>query len=84
MADQSTINTGSTFFDRTAEFRSGVAGLVATLGRGFGSGIKKMQYSRMVSVLKASSDSQLEAIGITRADIPRHAAYLVDYEYDGL
>lgn len=88
MADHSTINTHGAFFDRIADFPGAMARGFATLGRGVATsvvtGTKKMQYSRMVSVLRASSDTQLAHIGITRADIPRHAAHLVNYEYDGL
>ncbi len=81
MAHHSTINAQGAFLERAVEFPG-------TFARGFGRavlrGVKMMQYGRMLSVLNASSDRQLEAMGITRADIPRHAAHLIDYEYDGL
>lgn len=35
--------------------------------------ISNMQYGRMMQAMAALSDSQLEALGLTRSDIPRYA-----------
>lgn len=39
--------------------------------------VRALQVARMMSVLAGMSDGQLAAIGITRADIPRHVAKLM-------
>lgn len=88
MADHSTIDNHGAFLDRAADLPGLLARNAASLTRKFGKsahrGFKMLQYGRMLSVLSASSDQQLEAMGITRADIPQHAALLIEYEYDGL
>ena len=81
MADQSNTLQHPAFGARVA---GGLAAAGAALSSGTKSLVKKMQYHRMVSVLNTATDKQLSDIGITRADIRRHAAYLVNYEYDGL
>lgn len=84
MADQGTIDRQSGIQDHFAGLWATTANVFRPVGRMMGHAVKAMQYSRMVAVLMDRSDAQLAAIGITREDIPRHAAYLVDYEYDGL
>lgn len=45
-------------------------------------GLRAMQYGRMCSALSDLPDARLEQIGITRADIPRHARKCVYDEWD--
>lgn len=88
MADHGIINNNRPVLDRGFELTGTVARGAMSLVRGFGNavvrGTRRLQYSRMLSVLNEASDAQLKSIGITRADIPRHAAYLIDYKYEGL
>tara|TARA_R110002110_G_scaffold34312_33_gene116957 strand:- start:830 stop:1084 length:255 start_codon:yes stop_codon:yes gene_type:complete len=58
----------------------GLGGAASTLRQSFVTFIKRMQYHRMLSVLNATSTAELQDMGLTRADIPRHAALLVNYE----
>ena len=88
MSDQGHTIHNATAMDRAHALAGQISTGLMTGFAAFGTGLRRMtkraQYNRMQSVLAAASDTQLAEIGITRADIPRHAADLVDYEYDGL
>jgi uncharacterized protein YjiS (DUF1127 family) len=75
---------GQRFHAATTTVVGGFIKGTAAVRRGLAAFVKQMQYSRMMSALAASSDLQLKSIGIKRSEIPRYAAKLVDYEYDGL
>ena len=67
-----------TFYEMNAE-RSPIAdGLLAKISHRFKSGIRAMQYGRMLQALSQLTDEQLENIGLDRADIPRHARECID------
>ena len=40
-------------------------------------GMKTVQYGRMLEALSGLTDEQLEAINLTRKDIPAHAHYCI-------
>ena len=48
-------------------------GMFSKIGTALGKTMRAMQYSRMMQALSEMSDAQLTIIGLTRADIPRHA-----------
>ncbi len=79
---------GSVFLAQPKRFAADTANAVGGVLLGFGRGIhrmsKRMQVSRMQSVLNAMSDAELKTIDLERRDIPQRARFLVDYEYDGL
>ncbi|MGJ5619407.1 hypothetical protein [Sulfitobacter sp. MF3-043] len=54
-----------------------IAGLTIRIGKSVGRFGKVLQVSRMESVLRAMSDSELDAIGVERRDITQHAHYLI-------
>ncbi|QFT59805.1 hypothetical protein FIU94_13310 [Sulfitobacter sp. THAF37] len=84
MADQGTLHGQNAVHGILAGIQGAASGFFRGAARTIDTVVRAMQYSRMVSVLNARSDRQLEEMGITRGDIPQHAAYLLDYEYDGL
>lgn len=54
-----------------------VGRVIERLGAAFGGGIRTIQYARMMKALSEMSDENLRAIGLTRADVPRHAHFCV-------
>ena len=54
--------------------------LLARLGVKARSGLRALQMARMLSTLSSMSDHQLAQIGISRSDIPKYAATLMENE----
>ena len=48
-------------------------GLFTRVKRSIGNAVCTVQYARMLKVMSELSDTQLESIGLARADIPRIA-----------
>lgn len=48
-------------------------GIFSRIGRSIGGAVRSFQYARMLKVMSELSDAQLNAIGITKTDIPRVA-----------
>ena len=51
----------------------GSEGIFSRISRPLGDAIRTMQYARMMQVMSQMSDTELKSLGLTRADIPRHA-----------
>lgn len=60
-------------------FTSSLA-ILARLGVKAKSGLRAMQTAQMQSTLSSMSDHQLAQIGISRSDIPKYAATLMENE----
>ncbi len=54
--------------------------LLVRLGAKVHAGIRALQMARMLSTLSSMSDHQLAQVGISRSDIPKYAATLMDNE----
>ncbi|MFY0615372.1 MAG: hypothetical protein JXQ99_27840 [Hyphomicrobiaceae bacterium] len=52
---------------------SGFIHKMSQVKRFLGRQLLTMQYARMLQIMTEMSDPELEALGISRADIPRHA-----------
>lgn len=61
-----------------------VHGALFKVGQGLSGVSTTLQLGRMETVLNQMSDAELARIGITRSGIKRHAAFLLNYKYDGL
>lgn len=48
-------------------------GILSKVGAWSARAISNMQYGRMMQAMAELSDTQLEALGLTRSDIPRYA-----------
>ena len=66
----------------THTLQAGLAERWLKIRAGFTRHIRAVQHARMMSVLSQMSPQQLADIGITRAEIPRHAAELVGIDLD--
>jgi|GEM_PF-3282190 len=51
----------------------GIRSALSRIARPFGGMLQKMQCARLREAMTKLSDQQLSDIGLTRADIPRHA-----------
>ncbi|MGI9520879.1 MAG: hypothetical protein ACR2PG_04440 [Hyphomicrobiaceae bacterium] len=52
---------------------SGIEGTLSRIINMLANAISAMQYARMMQVMSQMSDNELKSLGLTRADLPRHA-----------
>ena len=73
MADTATHSFAAT----TAAIPATLGPRLARVGAAFRHVVKVLSHARMIGVLSDMSNAQLAQIGITRSQIPAHAAMLV-------
>lgn len=73
------VNTQAAGTDRGKAIAISIA-FLAWIGATANAGLKTFQMARMLSILSSMSDYQLAQIGISRSDIPKYAAKLMDDE----
>lgn len=65
------------FFEFTEPNDISANGVFSKVKQSLGNAMRAMQYARMRQAMSELTDTQLEAIGLTRADIPRFAREIV-------